>query len=532
MSLNSFNFVVNSTPEHQLLRELYHCSPSATDEQITSLVKKHFKSVIFESTTDSIVSSVAVLLKDAAKFSSEKEAKLEINGAIYALNILLKHETRGSKQKELMVKLNTLSSQSMRIDDIFLLKDAMQNDDKMKTDNRLQENILKDGEFLEVFSHLRSFYGRKFTLENSCITGLILLWNNPKNFPVRVEGTLMEGEADECLMPAKEILKKFLHHAPQARKTCFKILSEGGFDYSESIEHFQARCSYEDLCGAIFELPHKESKSLLTAIEEISYHRAMLYSNAEMHSDRLGAVFAGRETLSDDSNQQKYEKKLKQLNALLAQADLDANLRKQVEIEVSLLKQLEGFHPAQKGAGIIFHQARWVCKENIHNPPSTVNSLSLRLPTAANPIQPMDRVLTFATKNGIKREARMRLDFTKALGDQNLDLNGRERSMLGELLVVCDEIAQGITFPDDNVAYSKTLTPILEELNLCGSPLIKKLDVEQKLKIAKTLDLFNDPAHPHLRNVSHDNKVGLAVQALIFSFEIHYKVADILLNIT
>lgn len=121
-----------------------------------------------------------------------------------------------------------------------------------------------------------------------------------------------------------------------------------------------------------------------------------------------------------------------------------------------------------------------------------------------DPIQPLTRIIGFATEEGKQKESRTTLDFTEIIGENNLDLNLEERKLLSQLLKACDSVvSQG-------------------------------LDVEKGLpsSIQDILWTFKLSVYPHLMTLSASQKEALVKEALRFAFEVNYHFANDMLNLS
>lgn len=471
-NINSFY----PTPEHQFLKSLNACNPQTTDEDIKEIAKKTLNLTFVYNIDKPILSSVKVLMRDAILMSSYEDAKEEIGGAINALNILIKHETNSKKQTQLKEEIKGLGKYQTKIDDIFLLKEVI------GLDNSLME-ILKDERFLEVFFVFRTLYGRKQTMDPSSLRSFIRLWLS--------------------IPASRPYLNRFLEDAYYIRNDNLKLLREGkipSIQEQHSARLVRSHGAWIQFTGELYStsggVVYSDYQSTRLLLDDIYNVRATV-TNTQVNTDSLGMAFncddpdklsiRFREIAA--AQKRTFEAKLQELQTELS-GELDVSEKEKIQGKIESLQKLEKYYP--RDAGTLIQTAQWIPQLG-----------------PKDPIQPLVRIIGFATKEGIKKETATKLDFTRTLGEANLFLNIGERRLLGQLLCITDTLV--------------CMNP--EE----GQEKDRFMRFQDNL--IEVLEKFTRPDCPHLSTLTERQKQDLVKEAYRFAYEVNLHLADDQLNL-
>lgn len=470
------NYLFYPSPEHQFLKALNSCNPQTTDEEIKEIAKKTLDLTFVYNIDKPILSSVKVLMKDVVLMSSYEDAKEEIGGAINALNILIKHETNSKKQIQLKEEIKGLGKYQMKIDDIFLLKEAI------SQDNSLTE-ILKDEWFLEVFCVFRTLYGRRKAIDSSSLGSFIRLWMS--------------------IPASRPYLSQFLEDAYNIRNDNLKLLRSGkipSIQEQHSARLVHSHGAWTQFTGELYStsggVTYSDYQAARPLLDDIFNARATV-TNTQVHTDSLRMAFncddpdklsiRFREIAA--AQKRTFEATLEELQTELRD-ELDVTEQEQIQRKIESLQKLEKYYP--RDAGTLIQTAQWHPQLG-----------------PEDPIQPLVRIIGFATKEGIKRETATRLDFTRYLGEANLLLNIEERRLLGQLLCITD-----------------TLT--------CMNPeegQEKDRFMRFQSNLIEVLDQFTQPQCPHLSTLTERQKQDIVKEAYHFAYEVNLHLADDQLNL-
>ncbi len=462
----------NTQPTHKFLMELNHFSGKGTPETITELAKKclgigYLKSWSFNPHKE-IFNSVKILMRDVVKMDSFSNAQKEIDGAIRGLNILLKNETNPLEQSGIKDELIAISQYKNQIENIFLLKEAL------KTKPQLNAKIIDNPTFIQGFNDLALLYGRKRKIEIPIVQSLIQVCINPQVY---------------------SLLRNFLTAAHQARQANLNSLRDGELPLIEDKHNEDLLMLYAQLIQqATGELEEKDFKNFKALIDDLFNNRSLI-TNTQVHKDglRLAFNYLADDTLSYRTKtsiakgKENYERILTQLQEAEHNPALD---QKKVTTEIEHWKRLENYR--SRSGGFIYETSIW-----------------MPLIGPEDPIKPVIRTIGFASKEGQKNESSTLLDFTKALGENHLQLSIDERLSLSQFLEICDL----------EVLKDPTMVKAWEE----------HFTLPQS--IANALESFTNDKFSHLKTLSESQLRALISEALRFTFEVNYHLANDLLNL-
>jgi hypothetical protein len=472
MDYQGYSHITRNEPVHYFLKTLNDTSTNLTDKQVTELAKRclniKFPQSLAVDPQQEILNSIKILMKDVVDIQSITEAQKELYGAIKGLNALLKFELNASKQKVLKENLSNVGQYEQQIKDIFLIKEAVQLEPK-------SINILHDAQFLNTVGILSSLYGRKKRkIDTPLIQSLIHFWLIPENRP---------------------LLNAFAAAAHQAREANLQTLTMGkipGLHDKHNLELIEKHGALKRAAAETLE--NQDYQNVKMVIDELFNNRGMV-TNTQVHLDGINLAFnseapdalSKRLTLNISKSSEAYQGTLEQLKKSAADSSIDT---RRAQEELKNWEKLEGYRA--RSAGFFYEKSAW-------DPPISPQ----------NPIKPVNRIVGFAVKEGNKRETTTTLDFTKALGEQNLNLTIKERELLSQLLSACD-------------------SAILKNPNV-----IEEWNKSHQLPddIGEVLKLFANPTLPHLNILSSSQKEALVTEALRFGFEVNYHLADDLLNL-
>lgn len=441
------NYPYNSSPEHLFLKKLFLCSDKTTSDDIKSIAKSAFNKLIVFNPNQLIQKSVRVLMTDLLQMPSSKEAGDELSGAIKGLNILLFSAAEKNKP-DLKEELAQMEKLRVKIDDFFLIKQAIQNEPDMLEG-------LKEENFLDMFNELRTLYGRKREFKPSEIKSLLAFWKIP------------EGRYD---------LLDFIKKAAYAREMNLYILTLGKipFTIEKHVKWVEnAHGVWTRRAGELFiekKLSKSDHETLRALIDDIFNQRAVI-ANTQVHTDSIRMAF---------NHEDSSKESLRFRNQMRGAPRIDG---------------LESYYPRDLEQRI-FQSAQWI-------PPLTDQM----------PVQPVDRVIGFAIPGLSKRESTTRLDFAQFLGADHINLNVKERAILGNLLFLTDKIV--INDPGQMQMW---------------------LNSEKKIKdipadLVPLLENFKLPECSSLNELSFEQKKGLIDEAFRFAYEVNYHLADDQLNL-
>lgn len=477
---------ISSTPEHQFLRALTACTTRTTDKQIRELAQEKLRSLFTPSNAEKPISrAVGVLKRDVFVMESKKDAMAEVAGAINALHIL-KAQASGKDKERLNQKLGELEHFSRQVEHIFLLKEAI------GADKQLLETI-QDQSFLNLFDHLSSLYGENHPFDPAQLRSLVFAWSIPGSRPY---------------------LTQFIQYCEIARSANLMVLRAGKIPTLEEKFSQLASKSYAAWADFKNDLLSNQPKmaeglrSFDALIEEIIFFRA-LTANSQVHTDSLRMAFnegyqdkLSRRFLSQSADaSREYQHKLGQLQVRLEQED-NPKVKEPIQKEIEELQKLEHCYPRDT-QGKVYLKAQWIPQLS-----------------AEDPVPPLVRVIGFVIPKQGHRETSTRLDFTTALGPENLQLNAEERGILGELLFQCDAMQ---TKDPEICEHWKTVDT--------SGWAEKKLEEKFPERLHTVFRRFEAEQCPHLKTLSDKQKKMLVDEALRFAFEVNYHLADDQLNL-
>ncbi len=454
---------------HKLLQDLDRLPNHSTDKKVTEVAKHHLKPVFGFLFTPhkEIFNAAKVLMNDVVAMKSFSEAQQEISGAINGLNILLRHETNQSTQQLIKKELEIIAQYNYQVKNFFLLKEALAEDSKL-------EKLLYEPRFLEDFNALAELYGRGRTIDPPLILAFSRFWNQK-------EGSLL--------------WRKFLDAASQKRQETLSTLKKGDLPLEADLSDplVQINSTLNQFTAETLET--KDYRAFKILVDEIFGNRAMV-TNSQLHTDGLLLAFNSGDdsTLSTrlkdtiQSCKKKYDTKLEELQSIEKGDEKDS---KKMSNDLKNWQKLEGYRP--RPIGTSYEKSEWSPEIS-----------------AGDPIQPLERVIGFAVKEGRKNESRTPLNFHKILGENNSQLTVAEKVQLSKLLKACDSFA--------------TKHPNI----------LKEMDQNFKIpaSINEVLKSFDNPEWPHLKTLTSMQQEALVREALRFAFEVNYNLANDLLNLS
>jgi hypothetical protein len=374
---------------HQFLNTLatHQFQKREVDQQIKKIAKDCLSFFQRRGATDKvIVHSVENLMKEVVDMDSLSEAQKEISGAITSLNLLHMHAATKEEQSQIYAEILTVSQYAREIDDIFLLKEAIANDPKLKP-------LLKNRDFIKDFGLLHMLFGRKRKMDVPLVQSFIQVWINEE---------------------ARPALKDFLVVARQVRDANLQTLREGQIPFLEEGDNLKLA----DLHGQLNPIADSllsptDYQNFKLLMEDILHNRALV-SNTQVHRDGLHLAF-------NSATEDVLAKRLRD-----SSLSMPEHHEKMEESQPSLqTEKLKDYVPRKIG-GL----------------PGLLNQKSVWTPVLGpqDPIQPLTRTIGFATKEGMKSETSTSLDFAKILGESRLNLTIKEREQLTQLLKACDEV--------------------------------------------------------------------------------------------
>ena len=505
------DFSHKPTPEvqntHIFLKILSACPPETTDEQITAIATGLFGSGFFKtfnfSAHEQIFKSATILMYEVGKMKSLSDAQTEIAGAVNGLNILLRGEKKHSRQMKIKGELYIVGEYAKKIDDIFLIKKA--------SDDKQILNESSNFKLIEEFGALISLYGRDR----------------------RIEAPLVRTLSQALLKPNIRLcLNNFARAIDHARYANLKKLSKGQIPILKDRCNRRLLDTYKKLISVADPLADpvakevaqplgwEEYKNFKPLIDDLFHNRAMV-TNTQIHTEGLNLAFKSRggatiQSLNLAKGVSFQHREKQQLIEKLESGALD---QKTFNKEIEILQNLEGY--CQRSKGFYYEKSLWE-----------------PLISITDPIQPITRIIGFATREGNKRESSTSLDFTKALGKDNLNLTFEERSLLSELLNACDsavrEGADVMALMRKENRLPQQIAVILKKFNKEDlahfMPLIGS-DSQEELTDSQEETLFNNDL-PHLEILTDSQKEALVNEALRFAFEVNYHLADDLLGLS
>ena len=469
------NFSHYPNPEtqnyHQFLKIL-NDSSLTSKEQINDIAKGcldigFIKSIFFDA-HNGIFDSVKVLMNEVVEMDSFSEAQKEIAGAIRGLNLLIKYETNKIEQDDIKKEIYVTHQYEKKIKDIFLLKEAIQFEPSLK-------NVLYDSKFIDDFRILNSLYGRNRKIAIPIVLSLI-----------------KASHVNEIRL----LLNQFIDAALLVRDTNLEKLSKGELPRLEENKNMSLFDIHGELTQIAVQSLEKEEFINFKALMDDLLNNRVMVTNTQIHKDGMKLAFnykasdtlSQRLTMFDEGSKEIQQQKIQELKE---RANIDILNTDKIKKEIDILEMLEGYH--HRAGGFYYEKSAW---EPLIDP--------------QDPIQPIIRIIGFATEEGKKRESGTPLDFTKALGKDNLELSIKERNLLSKLLEVSDS---AVIQKEDAIELWKK-----------SGQLPKSFE--------GVLNAFDNDEHPHLKSLSDLQKEALVDEALRFSFEVNYHLANDLLNLS
>lgn len=467
MDYRDYTHSIQHAPIHRLLQRLNACTEKTTDTEIKEIAKDclniKFPQILMFSAHKAIYDSAKTFSQIAMKMDSFSEAQKEITGALNGLNILLKHEIDLSIQKKIKQEISEVKNYENQIQEIFLIKEAI------KIDRNL-ETMIVDPKFLNDFSIFRDLSGRKRELDPLTVSLFMKVWKNTEN---------------------RNLLQKYLKVMNETRNRNLQNLEKGQIPILEDNDPIELSSHLNQTLAMT--LPNEEYKKLQNVFNEIFNNRVSV-TNTQIHTDGLDSVFNAQDSgpLSVRKKElfasahQKYEETLDNLKK---QAVTDKTLK----VALKNWQKLEGYRPR---TSVYYETSKWIPEIN-----------------AEDPIQPVNRIVGFATKDGRKNESSTTLDFASILGANNLNLNRDERKILSELLKELDTLVLDNPQVVDDFKKTKEIPE----------------------NITKLLNEFTnsqtESIYPHLETLSEQQKKELVSEGLRFALEVNSKLANDLLTL-